>query len=61
MMPGGQSACATSRYTITAKMGERDLGSEGLEPLMLVKMPDGWKIRHSTYLEPRASSAGTTP
>lgn len=47
MMPGGQSAYATSRYTIKAKMGERDLDSEGLETLMLVRTPDGWKIRHS--------------
>ena len=47
MMPGGQSAYATSRYTIKAKMGERDLDSEGLETLLLVKMADGWKIRHS--------------
>jgi ketosteroid isomerase-like protein len=47
MMPGGQSAYATSRYTIKAKMGDRDLDSEGLESLMLVKTPEGWKIRHS--------------
>ena len=47
LMPGGQSAYATSRYTIKAKMGERDLDSEGLETLMLVRTPDGWKIRHS--------------
>jgi uncharacterized protein YcnI len=47
MMPGGQSAYATSRYTIKAKMGERDLDSEGLETLMLVKVGDAWKIRHS--------------
>ena len=48
MMPGGQSAYATSRYTIKAKMGEREIDSEGLETLLLVKMPDGsWKIRHS--------------
>lgn len=48
IMPGGQSAYATSRYTIKAKMGERDLDSEGLETLVLVKLPDGsWKIRHS--------------
>lgn len=48
MMPGGQSAFATSRYTIQAKMGDRDLDSEGLETLVLVKLPDGsWKIRHS--------------
>lgn len=55
LMPGGQSAYATSRYTIKAKMGERDLDSEGLETLALIKMPDGtWKIRHShTSSRPR--------
>lgn len=47
LMPGGESAYATSRYTIKAKMGERLLDSEGLETLMLVKTSDGWKIRHS--------------
>jgi ketosteroid isomerase-like protein len=48
LMPGGQSAYVTSRYAIKAKMGERDLDSEGLETLVLVRMPDGaWKIRHS--------------
>lgn len=47
MMPGGESAYATSRYTIKAKMGERMLDSEGLETLMLVTTPEGWKIRHS--------------
>ncbi len=55
MMPGGQSAYATSRYTIKAKMGDRDLDSEGLETLALSKMPDGsWKIRHAhTSSRPR--------
>ena len=47
MMPGGESAYATSRYTIKARMGERMLDSEGLETLMLVRTPEGWKIRHS--------------
>ena len=48
VLPGGQSAYATSRYSIKAKMGERDLDSEGLETLVLVRTPDGsWKIRHS--------------
>ena len=47
MMPGGQAAYATSRYTIKAKIGERDLDSEGLETLMLVRTAEGWKIRHS--------------
>ena len=32
MMPGGQAAYATSRYTIKAKMGERDLDSRARRP-----------------------------
>ena len=47
VLPGGESAYATSRYTIKAKMGDRMLDSEGLETLLLVKAADGWKIRHS--------------
>ena len=48
VLPGGQSASVTSRYTIKAKMGERDLDSEGLETLVVVRLPDGsWKIRHA--------------
>jgi ketosteroid isomerase-like protein len=48
VLPGGQSAYATSEYFIKAKMGERQLDSTGLETLVLVKSADGsWKIRHS--------------
>jgi uncharacterized protein (TIGR02246 family) len=48
VLPGGQSAYATSEYAITAKMGDRQLDSGGLETLVLVKSADGtWKIRHS--------------
>ena len=48
VLPGGQSAYATSEYAIKAKMGERVLDSGGLETLVLVKGADGnWKIRHS--------------
>lgn len=48
VLPGGQSAYATSEYAIKAKMGERDLDSRGLETLVLVRGADGnWKIRHS--------------
>ena len=54
VLPGGESAYATSRYTIKAKMGERMLDSGGLETLLLVKTPEGWKIRHShTSSRPR--------
>ena len=47
LLAGGQSAYATSRYTIKAKMGDRMLDNEGLETLLLLKTADGWKIRHS--------------
>lgn len=48
VLPGGQSAYATSEYSIKAKMGERDIDSRGLETLVLLKGADGsWKIRHS--------------
>ena len=48
ILPGGQSAYATSEYFIKAKMGERKLDSTGLETLVLLKGEDGsWRIRHS--------------
>lgn len=48
VLPGGQSAYATSEYSIKAKVGDRQLDSGGLETLVLVKSGDGtWKIRHS--------------
>lgn len=55
VLPGGQSAYATSEYSIKAKMGDRQLDSGGLETLVLVKSSDGgWKIRHShTSSRPR--------
>ena len=48
VLGGGQSAYATSRYTLKAKMGERDIDSEGLATYLLLRGTDGaWKIRHS--------------
>ena len=47
VLPGGESAYAISRYTIKAKMGDRMLDNEGLETLLLIRTPEGWKIRHS--------------
>jgi uncharacterized protein YcnI len=59
VLPGGQSAYATSEYAIKAKMGDRVLDSGGLETLVLVKGADGnWKIRHShTSSRPRRPPA----
>lgn len=48
LLPGGQTAYATSEYSLKAKMGEREIDARGLETLVLVKGSDGaWKIRHS--------------
>lgn len=48
VLPGGQSAYATSRYTLKAKMGDRDIDSEGLATYLLIKSANGmWQIRHS--------------
>jgi ketosteroid isomerase-like protein len=47
VLPGGQSAYATSEYAIKAKVGDRQLDSGGLETLVLVKDGNGWRIRHS--------------
>jgi uncharacterized protein (TIGR02246 family) len=48
LLDGGNAAYATARYTLKAKMGERDVDSEGLATHVLVKGADGaWKIRHS--------------
>lgn len=59
MLPGGESAYATSRYTIKAKMGERVIDSEGLETLLLIRTPEGWKIWHShTSSRPARRPAG---
>ena len=48
VLPGWQSAYATSEYSIKATMGDRQIDSTRLETLVLVKGADGtWKIRHS--------------
>ena len=58
LLPGGQSAYATSEYAIKAKMGERQLDSTGLETLVLVKGADGsWKIRQARALRLSGRSA----
>jgi uncharacterized protein YcnI len=59
ILPGAESAYATSEYAIKAKMGERTIDSSGLETLVLIKGGDGtWKIRHShTSSRPRRPPA----
>jgi uncharacterized protein (TIGR02246 family) len=59
LLDGGNAAYATARYTLKAKMRERDVDSEGLATYVLVKGADGaWKIRHShTSSRPRRPAA----
>jgi ketosteroid isomerase-like protein len=48
LLDGGNAAYVTARYTLKAKMGERDIDSEGLATHVLVRGTDAaWKIRHS--------------
>ena len=59
VLPGGTAAYATARYTLKARMGERDIDAEGLATYVLVKRDDGaWRIRHShTSSRPRRPAA----
>lgn len=48
MLAGGQAAYATSRYSLKARMKDREIDSEGLATYLLMKGADGgWRIRHS--------------
>lgn len=48
LLPGQQTAYATSEYSLKAKIGQRDIDARGLETLVLVKSADGvWRIQHS--------------
>jgi ketosteroid isomerase-like protein len=44
---GTDAAYVTSDYALKAKMGERDVDTQGLETLVLVREGTAWKIRHS--------------
>lgn len=48
VLPGGQAAYARLRYTLKARMGDRDIDSEGLATYVLLRGAGGaWQIRHS--------------
>lgn len=58
VLPGGASAYVMARYTLKAKMRERDVDAEGLATYVLAKDADGWRIRHShTSSRPRRPAA----
>lgn len=42
----GDAALYTSEYTAAGRFRERDINSHGTETMVLLRMPDGWKIRH---------------
>ena len=48
LLGGGEAAYATARYSLKAKMGDRDIDAEGLATYVLVEGSDGaWTIRQS--------------
>ena len=48
----------TSEYALKARVNGRDVDSGGLETLVLVKVGDAWKIRHSRTSTRRRPAAG---
>ena len=59
VLDGGRVAYVTSEYTLKARVNGRDIDSAGLETLVLVKVGDAWKIRHShTSARRRPASPG---
>lgn len=59
VLPGGTAAYATARYSLKAKMRDREVDAGGLATYVLVKGADGaWQIRHShTSSRPRRPAA----
>ncbi|MCL4822325.1 MAG: nuclear transport factor 2 family protein [Vicinamibacteria bacterium] len=54
----GLSAYVTAEYRLRARIGGRDVDTEGIETLMLVKDDGGaWKIRHSHTSSKRRPAA----
>ena len=47
MLDGGRVAYVTSEYALKARVSDRDVDSAGLETLVLMKVGNAWKIRHS--------------
>jgi ketosteroid isomerase-like protein len=42
----GDEALYTSEYTAAGRFRNRDIDSHGTETMVLLRTPDGWKIRH---------------
>lgn len=42
----GDAALYTSEYTMKGRFRNRDIDSHGTETMVLLRGPDGWKIRH---------------
>jgi ketosteroid isomerase-like protein len=42
----GDAALYTSEYTAAGRFRDRDIDSHGTETMVLLRTPDGWKIRH---------------
>lgn len=42
----GDAALYTSEYTVAGRFRDRDIDSHGTESMVLLRTPDGWRIRH---------------
>lgn len=58
VLDGGRVAYVTSEYVLRARANGRDVDSGGLETLVLVKVGDAWKIRHSHTSARRRPAGG---
>ena len=58
VLDGGRVAYVTSEYALKARVNGRDVDSGGLETLVLVKVGDAWKIRHSHTSTRRRPAGG---
>ncbi|MGH7445926.1 MAG: YybH family protein [Longimicrobiales bacterium] len=46
ILVSGDAALYTSEYTASGRFRNRDIDSHGTETMVLLRTPDGWKIRH---------------
>ena len=59
LLDGGASAYVTSEYALLARVAGKDVNTGGLETLVMVRIGETWKIRHShTSARRRAAPAG---
>lgn len=61
LLGDGRAAYVTSEYSLKAKMKDREIDSDGLETLIVIRDGTGWKIRHSHTSSRRRPASGASP